>query len=435
MGDSRFAWLALFVGCAVGVTACAAMTSTKPAPTPAAASMSIMPKGDLPVVQAPTTSSATTPPVATVVPAQPIATAVLILPTTPGPTTPAPVTAVPVQPGAPALVITPTITPDPPTITPKPDPGSVVIPTNLRPPRLVTTTPTVLVPRPTCTPGVSPAPVIRSVYPDKVDVKGGVDVTISGSNLDLGPGTTVLFGVTPVVPWSLSPTGLSVIAPPGSAGPLTLRISHPGGCGAAAQITYVGASAPSTTTTTSPPTAPALGACPGGTAPPRISGVTPRSLVTIGGQDVFITGQGFATGSGQTAVLFGSAPATITSVSSNQIRVTSPPGSVGPITIKVAIPLGCATFAAGDLQYVLPKPVITSFTPTQAPKAGGATVTISGRYLASASVKVGSTMAAITANSDTSVSFTLPSSRSAGNASLIVITPGGSDGKLFRYTP
>lgn len=61
MADVRVVWLAAFMALALGVTACTAATdstSTAPEPTPAA-TISIMPKGDLPVVQAPTTSSAT----------------------------------------------------------------------------------------------------------------------------------------------------------------------------------------------------------------------------------------------------------------------------------------------------------------------------------------------------------------------------------------
>lgn len=428
MGDSRIAWLALFVGCAVGVTACAAMTSTKPAPAPSAASMSIMPKGDLPVVQAPTTSSATTPPVATVVPAQPVATAVLIQPTTPGPTTPAPVTAVPVQPGAPAVVITPTITPDPPTITPKPDPGSVVIPTNLRPPRLVTTTPTVLVPRPTCTPGVSPAPVISSVYPERGPVAGGTDVLISGANLDLGPGTTVRFGATSMIPMGVSSGSLSVLSPPGMAGPVTITVMSPGGCAATAQFTYVG-----TAPAPAPQAAPALSPCPGGTAPPRITQVSARRYLVVGGEPVTLTGSGFVAGS--TAVLFGGAAATITSVSSTQVQVVTPPGPPGPVMIKIAVPTGCTTMA-GDLKYELITPVVTSTSPSQAPKAGGTVVTLSGRNLAGASVKVGGTAATVNGSSDTTVSFVLPASRYAGNATMVITHPGGGSlTTTFRYTP
>ncbi|MFM8896108.1 MAG: IPT/TIG domain-containing protein [Actinomycetales bacterium] len=415
--DVRMAWLAGFAVCAVAVTACTTTSSTStsstgdsstaPKPTGAAASITIMPKGDLPVVQAPTTSG----------------------PTTSGPTTPAPATVVPAQPVATALLITPAPNlPNPPTITPAPGPGSVVVPTTLRPTRQITAPPTILVPRPTCTPGVSPAPSIRSLYPDKVPVAGGTDITIIGSNLDLGPGTTVRFGATSMTPWSVSSGSLSVIAPPGTAGPVTVTVMNPSGCAATAQVTYVG-----TGPAPAPQAAPALSPCPGGSAPPRITGVSVRRYLVVGGEPVTFTGTGFV--SGQTAVLFGAAAASVTSVSPTEVRVVTPPGTAGPVMIKIAVPTGCATMA-GDLKYELITPVVTSTSPSQAPKAGGTIVTLNGRNLAGASVKVGGTSATVNGSSDTSLSFVLPAYRYTGNATMIVALPGGGSlTTTFRYTP
>ena len=442
MADVRVVWLAAFMALALGVTACTAATdstSTAPEPTPAA-TISIMPKGDLPVVQAPTTSSATT-------------------------TAPAPPPGVPVTTSPPAPPPGVPVTTSPPAVVPA-NPGLVIEATSLRLPRPDKTT-VVPLPRPACTPGVSPAPTIRDVYPNRGDVKGGTDILITGTNLDLGPGTMVMFGSTAIAPWSLSSAALSVIAPPGAAGPITLKLSHPGGCNVTAQFTYVDPNAPVTSApssaksttappttappttappttappttgppTTAPPTIPAVnGPCPGGSAPPKITGALPRTLLTLGGETVEIFGQGFATGSGQTAVFMGGVQVTPTSVTATRIRFTSPPSQPGPITLKVAVPLGCTTYAASDLKVVVPKPVVTSASPSQGPKAGGTAVVITGRYLANASVKVASTPATVTANSDTSITIVLPSVRYAGNASLSVTTPGGSAGLIFKYTP
>jgi len=342
------------------------------------------------------------------------------------------------------------VTTAPPAVVPV-NPGLVIEATSLRLPRpdKISVVP---LPRPACTPGVSPAPTIRDVYPNKGDVKGGTDILITGTNLDLGPGTMVMFGSTAIAPWSLSSAALSVIAPPGAAGPITLKLSHPGGCSVTAAFTYVDPNAPVTSApssarsttappttappTTAPPTTPAVnGPCPGGSAPPKITGALPRTLLTLGGETVEIFGQGFATGSGQTAVFMGGIQVTPTSVTATRIQFTSPPSQPGPITLKVAVPLGCTTYAASDLKVVVPKPVVSSASPSQGPKAGGTTVVITGRYLANASVKVASTPATITANSDTSITIVLPSVRYAGNASLAVTTPGGSAGLIFKYTP
>jgi hypothetical protein len=160
----------------------------------------------------------------------------------------------------------------------------------------------------------------------------------------------------------------------------------------------------------------------------------PRELVTVGGQSVEIFGRGFATGSGQTAVFINGVQITPKSVIATRIQLVSPPGPPGPITIKVAVPLGCATYTAAALKYVVPKPVIASISPSQGPKAGGTTVVITGQYLSNATVKIASTPATVTSNSDTSVTVVTPSVRYAGNSALTLTTPGGSTGTIFRYT-
>lgn len=404
--DVRLSWLALFTATAIGVTACAAGTSTSPDPTPSVAPSSMIAKGDLPVVaQQPSsastdTSTTSAPPTLVVVPV--------------------PVTSI--------LTAVPYV---PPTVV---DPGTMrAVPTRLRPVTPGTTTSAPANPQPACTPGVTPTPVIRDVYPSQGPIQGGTDVNLIGSNLNLGPGTLVSFGNVTVPPYGVTDALISVTAPPGAAGPVTVRLFR-GGCQATGTFTYLGSPAPPAPP--APATAPATnGPCPGGSAQPQVTGLNPRQLKTEGGEPVRISGHGFATGSGQTAVLFGSTPVTPTSITSTQIDVVSPPGPAGPLTIKVAIPQGCTSYSGADVKYYVPRPVITSVSPTRGPKAGGTTVIVTGKYLSNASVRIASTAATVTANTDTSLTVIVPAFRNTGQAAFSVSTPGGSAGVLYTYTP
>ena len=410
MSDKRIAWLAALAVCAIGVTACAATTSTAPQPTPPASSVVVMPKGDLPVVQATTSSAGTTS-----APAPP-----------PGVPNPPPPPGVPAPPTSTDLLVVPPNQPVIPT-------DQLRLPSNLRPSRLAPTTAAPATAVPTCKPGVSPAPSIREVYPAQGAIGGGTDVMLIGSNLNLGPGTVVLFGTVTAIPYSVTDTTVSVIAPAGSAGSVTVRLQHGGGCNATGQFTYIGPPSPPTVPTANGPAT--NGPCTNGGSTPRVTGLTPRQLNTYGGESVRITGQGFPTTPGQVAVLFGTTPVPITSVSATAITVTSPPGAPGPLTINVAIPQGCTAYAGADVKYIVPKPVITSISPNTGPKAGGTVVTVTGKYLSNATGKVASKQATVTGVADTTLTVVVPQFANTGQAAFSVTTPGGGTGVLFTYTP
>ena len=404
MADKRLAWLASLTACAIGITSCAATTSTVPQPTPPASSIVVMPKGDLVFVPPSTSSAGTTVP-------------------PPPPGVPNTTSAPPPPPGV----------PNPPVSTDglgQPAPPILVVPSNIKLPaipRPSRNVPTTAVPPSTaavCIPGVSPAPRITSVYPAGDSIQGGANVILSGSNLDLGPGTFVMFGNTRAMPTNITSQSIDVIAPPGGAGTVTIKVQHPGGCSATAQFTYSGPAA----------LAPATSPCPGGSSPPRVNGFSPMKLNPAGGETVTITGQGFATGSGQMAVLFGSAAATITSVTSSQIQVVSPSGSVGAVRVAVASPQGCAVYS--QARYELPKPMITSISPNQGPNSGGTVVMITGQNLTNATVKIGGRQAQVNGGSDTSVSITTPGTTNgfSGNVVLVVTTANGIASVPFKYT-
>jgi hypothetical protein len=64
---------------------------------------------------------------------------------------------------------------------------------------------------------------------------------------------------------------------------------------------------------------------------PQIAGVSPSSGPTEGGNEVLITGSGFA----NVQVMFGGDVARVTSQSSNAVTVIAPEGRAGPVTVVV----------------------------------------------------------------------------------------------------
>lgn len=158
--------------------------------------------------------------------------------------------------------------------------------------------------------------------------------------------------------------------------------------------------------------------------------LAPTSGTSAGGNTVDIYGTNL---SGTTAVKFGTRNATsFTQVSPTHVQAVAPAGS-GVAGVTVTTPGG--TSAPANYFYVTP-PTKTSLSVTSGPTTGGTSTTISGTSLANtSSVTVGGTPATITANTAGSLTVTTPAG-TAGNASIVVTTPGGStDGLTFTYVP
>jgi hypothetical protein len=95
-------------------------------------------------------------------------------------------------------------------------------------------------------------------------------------------------------------------------------------------------------------------------SPPVVSGVSPPSGSTTGGQAVTITGAHLA---GATAVTFGSTPAAGFSASNGQITATAPAAAAGTVDVRVATPAGTSdTSLADHYTFVAPplrRPAVT----------------------------------------------------------------------------
>jgi hypothetical protein len=81
---------------------------------------------------------------------------------------------------------------------------------------------------------VTPPPTITGISPASGSTQGGTTVTISGTNLG---GATVSFGGAAAKISADSGTQITVTAPPGSAGTVTVTVTTPGGS-ASGQFTY-----------------------------------------------------------------------------------------------------------------------------------------------------------------------------------------------------
>ena len=192
---------------------------------------------------------------------------------------------------------------------------------------------------------------------------------------------------------------------------------------------------------------------------PAVTGVSPVSGTTVGGNTVTISGIGLARAA---SVLFGGIRGTIISDSDTRITVTSPPRTItaamtvttavitgdpgrqitgtgaGTVDITVTTPFGTSkTTAADRFTYTAPRPAVTGISPGGGGTAGGTTVTITGTGLAGAtSIRFGSADATVVADSSTQITVTSPPG--TGTVPITVTTPAGTSSSVpvgrFTYT-
>ena len=109
---------------------------------------------------------------------------------------------------------------------------------------------------------------------------------------------------------------------------------------------------------------------------PAVTGVSPASGPTAGGQRVTITGTGFSAGA---TVAFGSAAGkSVTVASPTWITVTTPRHAKGTVDVKVTTSAGASVVTAGDRYSYLSRPKVTAISRHSGTKKGGTKVTITG---------------------------------------------------------
>ncbi len=258
-------------------------------------------------------------------------------------------------------------------------------------------------------------PTIININPNNGPAAGNNTVIITGSNFVSG--LMVFFGgqVATMVTW-LSPTLIEVEVP--ATVPLSVPqevdvvVQNPDGQQVTLQNGYTYNSEP----------------------PPFITSIMPIQGPVVGGTMVTITGTNFLDSVGTTTVSFGGIPATITSITSTQIIVKTPPSTSGPgpVDVMVTTTDGGSDTAPSAFTYIA-VPTIDALAPTAGPTAGGNAITIIGTgFTPTSTVSFGGTPAAVTFVSDTEITVLAPP-HVTGPVGVTVTTPNGGTSAPTQY--
>jgi hypothetical protein len=260
------------------------------------------------------------------------------------------------------------------------------------------------------------SPTISSLATTSGSTAGGTLVTINGSHL-LGA-TAVNFGSVPASFTVNSDTSITAWSPPQASGTVDVTVTTQVGTSATSSsdhFTYSSAGSPS------------------------VSGVTPTSGSTAGGDTITITGSGFTSATG---VSFGSvAAAGFTVLSDSAIGALSPMLPSGTIDITVTTQVGTSSTSSSDHftfnNVTGSAPTVTGVSPNTGATGGGQVVVITGTgFTGTSAVKFSSTNAtSYTINSDTQITATAPSG-SASTLDITVTTNNGtsSTGSADQFT-
>ena len=189
----------------------------------------------------------------------------------------------------------------------------------------------------------NPVPFVTGVSPNTGNTAGGTSVTITGTGLT--GASAVKFGTVSAINYTVnSATSISVTSPAGSAGPVDVTVSVPGGTSAtssADQFTYE--------------------------AVPTVTVVSPITALIAGGVTVAITGTNFT---GVSGVMFGATAATnYTFNSATSITATAPGGSAGTVDITVTTPAGTSATSSADQFSYYTNPSWSQASPPTNPTA------------------------------------------------------------------
>ncbi|MCE2396981.1 IPT/TIG domain-containing protein [Candidatus Poribacteria bacterium] len=172
----------------------------------------------------------------------------------------------------------------------------------------------------------SVAPTLIRVEPDNDITTGGATVQIIGENFQDGATVTIGGNAASNVIF-VSPTGLIVEVPAGTAGSADVVVTNPDGKPdtLAGGFTYI-----------EPP-------------PPTLTRVEPNNDVVTGGQTIKIIGGNFQDGA--TVTIGGNAAPNVIFVSPTELSVEAPPGTAGNVDIVVTNPNGKSDTLADGFTY------------------------------------------------------------------------------------
>ncbi len=249
------------------------------------------------------------------------------------------------------------------------------------------------------------SPVVSSLATTSGSTAGGTLVTIDGSNLS--GATAVSFGSVPADFTVNSDSSITAWSPYQASGTVDVTVTTQVGTsatGSGDQFTYSSAGAPS------------------------VSGVTPNSGTTAGGDTITITGSGFTAATG---VSFGGLPAqSFTVLSDTALTAVAPMLPAGTVDITVTTFAGSSSTSSSD-HYTYTNvsgsaPTVTGVSPDTGAAGGGQVVVITGTgFTGTSAVDFGGTSAtSYTINSDTQITAVAP----AGSAGALDITATTNNG-------
>jgi hypothetical protein len=153
------------------------------------------------------------------------------------------------------------------------------------------------------------------------------------------------------------------------------------------------------------------------------------------GATVTISGTSLSTA---TAVKFGTENATFTNVTTSSgatalAAVVPAHAALGTVDVTVTNDAGTSAKSAKTRFTYLPSPpALTGLSPASVSTLGGGAVTVTGRNLTGATVKVGTSSASVRSVSATSLTFTAPA-HAAGSVDVVVTTAGGTASTRLTY--
>jgi hypothetical protein len=251
-------------------------------------------------------------------------------------------------------------------------------------------------------------PHLSSDTPVSGSTAGGTSVTLSGSWLT--GAIAVDFGATSASFTVANDSTITATAPAQPAGPVNITVTTTSGISNAVTYTYV-------------------------TPAPNVSKVAPDAGPLGGGQTVTITGANFT---GATGVSFGGTPAaSFTVVSATKITAKTPAHVAGVVNVQVTTLAGTSTAVTADRYTYVPRPTVTSVSPSSGTHLGGTTLTITGTNFASTSTVVFGTTAGTSVVVVSSTKITVHSPAHAiGTVDVHVKTAGGTSASttVDRYT-
>lgn len=262
---------------------------------------------------------------------------------------------------------------------------------------------------------ISPTPAVTSISPNSGPDAGGTLVTITGSGYSSGAivaiGGTAATGVTVI-----SSTSITATTPAHVAGTFDVVVTNPD---------LKTGTLTNAFTFIDPPA-------------PHVSGISPSTGSTVGGDSVTITGTGF--NSGATVTIGGSAATSVTIVSSTSITATTPAHAAGAVDVVVTnTDTKSGTLTSGFTYQTPPNPAptVTGISPSSGTTTGGTSVTITGTgFLSGATVTFnGAAATGVTVVSSTSITATTPA-HAAGAVDVVVTNTDSKFGTLtggFTY--